>query len=264
MLELNQTLAEKEKIISLGDMAAGVAHEINSPLQVVTGSLERLLNEKQIKEDSSLLRCVQMAYRNSWRIAQITQGLLSYIQAMPMKLSLHNLNHIVEKSLAEFMQQNQTQTIPQITISTTLCPDLPQWYCDSDALQQIILQLLKNAVEAMQDGGEIVMKTDFRKSEKLIVLQVSDEGKIGIIAENLKRIFDPFFTTKPPGEGIGLGLSIVRGIVYAHDGQIVVDSTPAIGTTFTMIFPLERIKVIQSAEIDEKRMVNMYQKGRYV
>jgi len=116
----------------------------------------------------------------------------------------------------------------------------------------------------MQDGGEIVMKTDFRKSEKLIVLQVSDEGKIGIIAENLKRIFDPFFTTKPPGEGIGLGLSIVRGIVYAHDGQIVVDSTPAIGTTFTMIFPLERIKVIQSAEIDEKRMVNMYQKGRYV
>ncbi|HPH97853.1 MAG TPA: hybrid sensor histidine kinase/response regulator [Anaerolineaceae bacterium] len=235
MLELQRSLSEAHKAQSMSTMAAGVAHEINTPLQVVTGVLDKMLTNEKVMDDDELYRDVQMASRNSWRIAQITKLLLTYIQVVPMKKNPQNFNQLVENAVLAF-----SGNVPQNGIlQMDLAPEAPDFPCDIEAFQQVMTNLLKNAFEAMPRGGTVLIKTTYDADKKRLFLHITDEGKTGIPEENRELIFDPFFTTKSQAVAKGMGLSIVRGIVKAHHGEITFKSKPGIGTTFTLSFPVE-------------------------
>ena len=127
-------------------------------------------------------------------------------------------------------------TWSNITVASSLAPDLPLLHCDREGITQILINLLTNARDAMPGGGEIAIRSALDPEKKHILLQVSDTG-VGIPLEAQAKIFDPFFTTKEVGSGTGLGLPVVRGIVEAHGGKIELQSAPGAGTTFTLRFP---------------------------
>ena len=233
MIELQRNLAEVHKMQSMTTMAAGVAHEINSPLQVVIWILDRLLNHKLVLENPDIYRDIQTASRSSWRIAQITRALLTYIQAIPMNKTRLNFNEIITRSLSS----PDSNPPSAISLRLDLAPDMPDFTCDFEAFQKVVASLLDNAFDAMADGGEIMISTARDKENEKLMLYITDTGKTGIPEEIQEHIFDPFFTTKPPGERKGMGLSIVRGIVKAHHGEISFTTIPGKGTTFTLVFP---------------------------
>ena len=233
MLDLQLHLAESVKVRSMAIMAAGIAHEVNSPLQVVTLILDKLLNQNLILENPVLYRDIQALQQNSWRIAQITRALLTYIQVVPMKKNRQNLNDFINNFLSSY----STQVPPNVIIRTDLAPNLPLFSCDVESFQQALIHLLKNAFDAMQDEGEVLIQTACDVKNEKLILRISDTCKDGIPEDIQRQIFDPFFTTKLQGKGMGIGLSIVRGIVKAHQGEISFQSSPGIGTTFSLVFP---------------------------
>lgn len=236
---------ESQKLADLGTLAAGVAHELNTPLQVITGTSESLLRriEEGIGQETSpssgrdldrLRRRLDMINRNAWRAAEIVRSLRTYAHASAKQVEANNLNEVVRDAL--LLIEHQLQSWHNITVTTDLAPELPALHCDRNQITQVLINLLTNARDAMPAGGEIAIRTGRDAGAGRLCLQVADTGP-GIPEDVRDRIFDPFFTTKPVGEGTGLGLSIVAGIVRAHGGEIEVDNTSGRGTTFTLYFP---------------------------
>jgi signal transduction histidine kinase/DNA-binding response OmpR family regulator len=237
--EREQMLAQvfnSQKLVDLGTLAAGVAHELNSPLQVITGLSESLLTRvKQNECDPSRLnQNLETINRSGWRCAEIVRSLLTYARASTGQIQPYELNTLVRDTL--LLIEHQLRSWSNITVQTNLAPDLPPLQCDRNQITQILINLLTNARDAMPEGGEISIRTAHDLLTAQLVLEVSDIGT-GIPEAARKKIFDPFFTTKPPGQGTGLGLYIVAGIVRAYGGEIVVHSTLGEGTTFTLTFP---------------------------
>lgn len=237
--EHRQMLAQvfnSQKLVDLGTLAAGVAHELNSPLQVITGLSESLQTqlEKDECDQERFSQNLETINRSAWRCAEIVRSLLTYARAPTGQIQTFDLNALVRDTL--LLVEHQFRSWSHITVKTDLAPNLPLLPCDRNQITQILINLLTNARYAMPEGGEISLRTFHDAATLRLGLQVVDTG-IGIPSELRDKIFQPFFTTKPASQGTGLGLYIVAGIVRAYGGEIMVNSTAGKGATFTLLFP---------------------------
>ena len=235
-----RSLTQSEKMASLGKLAAVVAHEINNPLAgILTYSkLISRLAAKQFPEDQRLAEAkkfLQVIEGESRRCGVIVKNLLTFARQQPINPQKNDVNAIVERCLLLVGHQ---MTLQDIELSKRLAPDLAPVYCDAGQVQQALLAILMNAVEAMPQGGRLDVESASDPAGRLCRVVVRDQGQ-GIPADVLPHIFEPFFTTKEEGRGTGLGLAIALGIVQQHGGNIEVASTAEKGTTFTILLPEE-------------------------
>jgi PAS domain S-box-containing protein len=238
-VSLESQLAQADKLSSIGLLAAGVAHEINTPLAVISSYSQML--SKQLRGDARLGPLLDKITQQSFRAAEIANGLLNFSRTSTTEFRDTNLNQVIKDTLSLLEHQFKTA---QIVVDLDLADGLPAIHGNPGKLQQVFLNLLLNAKEAMPEGGQLRVATMVNGR---VEAQVSDSGS-GIAPENLKRIYDPFFTTKTtpkPGDrrGTGLGLSVSYGIIQEHAGKIHVESAVGAGTTFHLEFPLLRNSV---------------------
>jgi two-component system NtrC family sensor kinase len=232
---LEQAARRAEKLASLGTLAAGLAHELNNPIGIMSSRIELILLEGEAFS-AELRDDLQVLQRQAQRVAKITSGLLSFARQSSGDRGPVDLNHVVQETLELAERQIEKEGV---RFAIELAPDLPAIFGDADTLQQVVLNLLTNARDALAAaGGDIYIRTATREGRPdLVELVVADTGP-GIAPEDLTRLFDPFFTTKPTGTG--LGLSISHGIVREHGGTIDVESSPGRGTRFVLAFPAIR------------------------
>jgi PAS domain S-box-containing protein len=236
---LEAQLAQTDKLSSIGLLAAGVAHEINTPLAVISSYAQML--SKQLRGDARLGPVLDKITQQSFRAAEIANGLLNFSRTSTTEFRETDLNQVIRDTLSLLQHQFKTA---QIEIDLDLAEPLPAINGNSGKLQQVFLNLLLNAKEAMQGGGTLRVSTLVNGHVEALI---TDSGS-GIAPEHLKRIYDPFFTTKTtprPGDrrGTGLGLSVSYGIIQEHAGKIHVESEVGSGTTFHLEFPLLRNSV---------------------
>ena len=241
-VSLEAQLTQADKLSSIGLLAAGVAHEINTPLAVISSYAQML--SKQLKGDARLTPVLDKITQQSFRASEIANGLLNFSRTSTTEFRNTDLNQVIRDTLSLLEHQFKTA---EIFVELDLADDLPLVHGNPGKLQQVFLNLLLNAKEAMQGGGRLRVATLANNGENYIAALVSDSGS-GIAAEHLKRIYDPFFTTKTlprPGDrrGTGLGLSVSYGIIQEHAGKIHVESAIGAGTTFRLEFPLLRTSV---------------------
>lgn len=230
LAESQAQLVHREKLSALGQLVAGVAHELNNPLAAVLGQTD--LAERGAT-DARLKRRIERIRVNAERAAQIVKHLLHFARKSPSAREPVLLNDLVEQvlglSAATFITQN-------VTVVRNLAPQLAPITGDPSQLQQVIINLVTNACQAMAEtGGTLTVRT--RTAGDAVRLEISDTGP-GVPAELRARIFDPFFTTKPAGVGTGLGLSVVHGIVAAHDGRVWLDERTERGARFVVELPV--------------------------
>ena len=228
-----ETLYHSEKMAALGTLSAGIAHEMNTPLGIITTRIEVMLLEAEGQHlPPQVVEDLQVLYRASQRVARIAASLRSFARQSPGERGAVDLNAVVEETL---LLMQKPLAADNIRIFTTLAAGLPPMHGDANALHQVLMNLLTNAREAMSGGGEIHVETaTMPERAGWIRLAIRDTGP-GIPADVLSRIFDPFFTTKH--RGTGLGLSVTYGIIQDHGGQMDVTSPPGGGTRFTLSFP---------------------------
>jgi len=221
-------LVQSEKLASIGQLAAGVAHEINNPIGVILGFTQVLL--KRTPADAPMYKPLSTIEREGLRCKEIVQGLLDFArQSKPSPRRL-NINQVIEATCSLMEHQENSK----VRIIKNYAADLPDVVADENQLQQVFFNVVLNAYHAMPNGGELRVTSQAVDNEVHAVF--ADTGE-GISAAHLKRIFDPFFTTKDVGQGAGLGLSISYGIVEQHGGTIEVTSEPGAGATFTIRLP---------------------------
>lgn len=230
--KLEQQIRNSEKLASVGKLAAGVAHEINNPLG---GILNCLYNLRK----GGLSPSRQEEYRLSMedgvrRVQTIVRQLLDFSQQHEPAFALTDINHVVDGVL---VLTTHLFAPNRIRLETGFGQGLPNFMVDRHMIEQVLMNLILNAVQAMKEGGMLTIRTSV--VEGVCLIEVRDTGS-GIPPAVLPRIFDPFFTTKSEGEGTGLGLSVSLGIVERHGGKILVDSEVGKGTTFTLCLPVSR------------------------
>ncbi len=229
-------LMQAAKLASIGELAGGVAHEINNPLGIILGRADYLkaLAEQQ-RIPPSYIEDIEAIQRQTRRMSRIVSDLLTFSHRHPLERVPLRLNEVIHRSL-EIVKPRIREK--RIHLQTSLEQGLPPVYGDRDRLEQVFLNVLNNAVDALAGGGTILVQTGATGDEagQKVYARFADTG-IGIAHENLKKIFDPFFSTKEEGKGTGLGLSISYGIVRDHMGRMDVESEPGRGTTFTITFP---------------------------
>jgi len=244
-VSLETQLAQADKLSSIGLLAAGVAHEINTPLAVISSYAQML--SKQLKGDARLGPILDKITQQSFRAAEIANGLLNFSRTSTTEFRETNLNQVIRDTLSLLEHQFKTA---KVVVDLELTEELPSIHGNPGKLQQVFLNLLLNAKEAMPDGGRLRVATQIETlngHSGHVSALVADSGS-GIAPEHLKRIYDPFFTTKTmakPGDrrGTGLGLSVSYGIIQEHAGKIHVESAVGAGTTFHLEFPLLRNSV---------------------
>jgi len=229
--EMETTLAQQEKMASLGVLSSGVAHEINNPLGVILGYAAHL--EGKMDPADPNLKYIRDIRTESKRCRGIVQDLLSYARTPKPALEETDLNALLEQ-IADFAANHMD--LHHVRIARDLAPGLPHVWVDPDQLRQVAINLLLNAGAAMESGGTITVGTGVSEG-KYVDITIRDEGA-GIAPEHLEKIFEPFFTTK--ARGTGLGLAITRRIVEQHYGRLMVDSEVGRGTTVTVRLPVER------------------------
>jgi signal transduction histidine kinase len=227
---LEAILTQSEKLAAVGQLAAGVAHEINNPLTAIIANAQIL--HRELPLDSDLQESVDLIARAGARAAQVVRNLLDFARKEEHHLGLTDVNETLEKAL-ELVQHELVARGVHLDFDPDL--NLPPLLASADHLQSVWLNLLLNAIDSLDKSpGQIRVAS--RKLGDEIHVQVTDNGK-GVPADRLTRIFEPFYTTKAPGRGTGLGLSVSHRIVKQHGGHIRVESQVGIGSTFTVIIP---------------------------
>jgi two-component system NtrC family sensor kinase len=216
---------QSEKLAAVGQLAAGVAHEINNPLGVILGFAQGMAGE--LKAGDELELPIRSIEREALRCKALVQSLLTFSRASKSDRTAVDVNRAVEDALALVQPHAK---ISRVVVSTALASGLPPILGDKSQIEQAIMNLAKNAVDAMPGGGALTLSTKADRSG--VILRVVDNGT-GIPSDVVAKIFDPFFTTKPIGQGTGLGLSLVSEIVKKHGGEISVESRPG-RTEFTI------------------------------
>lgn len=234
--ELEAQLSQAEKLSSIGLLAAGVAHEVNTPLAVISSYTQML--SKQVRGDARLSPLLEKITQQTFRASEIVNNLLNFSRTGTSEFRETDLNSIIRDTLTLIEHQFRTS---QVKLDTSLLPDLPPILGNAGKLQQVFLNLFLNARDAMSGGGTLRITTEVNGH---VSVAISDTGS-GIAPEHLQRIYDPFFTTKSaPGEGqrrgTGLGLAVTYGIIQEHAGKIHVESSMGAGTTFYLEFPMLR------------------------
>lgn len=236
---LNQQVIETGKLASIGELASGIAHEINNPVAIMVeeaGWIQDLLDEKEFHKSENLYefeRATKQIQTQGQRCKEITHKLLSFARKTDARVSDVQINDMIEE-LVELSSQRAKYS--NVTIKTNLQKDLPSIQISESEMQQVFFNLINNAIDAInRKDGIIDISTRLEGND--IIITVADNGS-GIPRDNLARIFDPFFTTKPVGKGTGLGLSICYGIIKKLGGEIDVKSVLDLGTTFTIRIPV--------------------------
>jgi len=227
-------LIQSEKLSAVGEFVAGVAHELNNPLAAVMGFAELL---RDADMDTKYRRQLDLIFKAAQRCQKIVQSLLSFARRQQAERKPVCANELIEAVLEIVAYPLRTGNIELVT---ELDPQLPMIMADGHQIQQVFLNLISNARQAMegrQAAGRIRLTST--ASEKSIRIDIQDNGP-GISPDNLRRIFDPFFTTKPVGKGTGLGLSLCYGIIKEHGGNIYAESTPGEGAVFVIELPIAR------------------------
>jgi signal transduction histidine kinase len=230
-------LVQKEKLASVGQLAAGVAHEINNPLGTIMLLADVMYNEAP--EGDSRREDLEMITEQARRCKGIVFDLLSFARENRLMAQETDVNLLVESVVAEqtVAEGHPTPEYERVYVALDLDPRLPAIQADPDQLRQCLLNLMDNAVDAMApEGGKLTISTRAPDMQH-VELIVSDTG-VGMSDETMSKLFTPFYTTKPPGKGTGLGLSIIYGIVKMHRGDIRVQSTLGQGTTFSIVLPV--------------------------
>jgi len=231
-IKMQKNMMQQEKLMSIGRLSAGIAHEINNPLTTIMTS--SMLLQEDTDPDDPIYSELETISKEALRCRNIVKSLLDFArQSPPVKKSL-GLNQIVTDTL--FLVRKQA-AFNDIKIHADLFDGLPPTYVDKDQIQQVLINLSLNAIEATEPGGEITFTTKDIPEAKMIHIGIHDNG-CGITNENLTKIFDPFFTTRETGTG--LGLAITHGIIEQHGGKITVESKPGKGSLFTIILPVNR------------------------
>ncbi len=235
-VELENQLSQADKLTSIGLLAAGVAHEVNTPLAVISSYTQMLT--KQLQGDPQKSGLLDKITRQTFRASEIVNNLLNFSRTSGTELADVDVNKVILDTLALLEHQFKTA---KIQVQSDLHPQISPIYGNAGRLQQVFLNLFLNAKDAMPGGGQLRVGTS---NGDLVSVRVSDTGS-GIAPEHIQRIYDPFFTTKAlpregQGRGTGLGLSVTYGIIQEHAGKIRVESEPGIGTTFALDFPLSR------------------------
>ncbi len=232
---LAEQLLQQEKLVAVGQLVSGVAHELNNPLAAVMAFAQLLLGAP-VPLTEEPRQAVETIHREAKRAARIVSSLLTFARQQPAERAAAQLNDIVNDTLE---LRRYTLRTANVDVTLDLDPALPPTWADPFQLQQVVLNLVANAEQALgETKGErrITIQTFTAAAGTRIVLSVSDNGP-GIPREQVDRIFNPFYTTKPVGQGTGLGLSISDGIVREHGGRIRVDSNPGQGATFVVELP---------------------------
>lgn len=234
-------LIQTDRLASLGQLAASVAHEINNPVSGVLNLsmlLERLMANGAFPpgREAEFRKYLGLISTETARVGRIVSDLLSFSRRSKPQRAPADLNKLIRTTVN--LAQHKLKLL-STEIVLDLQDTLPQVECDSSQMQQVVLNLVLNGAQAMQSkgGGTLTLRTRLVDQGTNVELLVQDTGE-GIAPENLSKIFDPFFTTKADGKGVGLGLAVLYGIVKAHDGEVEVASQRNIGTTFTITVPL--------------------------
>jgi signal transduction histidine kinase len=231
---VQERLLQSEKMSSVGQLVSGVAHELNNPLTGIMGFAQLLL----LKDlDEPMRRQVETIYAEAERASKIVQNLLTFARRRKTQKEPSNLNTLVERVLE---LRNYDLRVRNIETELDLDPALPETMVDANQIQQVFLNIIINAEQAMRgdgDGAEGTLRIRSSADERNVIVAFRDTGP-GMSAETLRRIFDPFFTTKEAGDGTGLGLTISYGIIEDHGGRIWAESGPGRGTTFLIELPI--------------------------
>jgi two-component system NtrC family sensor kinase len=235
---IEDRLINMEKLASVGTLAAGVAHEINNPMTVILGFTEHLLGQTESLPE--IHETLQIIEDEGLRCKKIVENLLTFARAPERTETSADIKAILGKTLAVV---KNTLLTKKIRLESSLAPDLPPAKGDPQELQQVFINLINNARDAMKGGGELKVTTELAQDGKRLAIEFTDTGN-GIPRAIQPKIFDPFFTTKATGEGTGLGLSMSYGIIKKFGGNIIFTSYPAEeypekhGTTFTVYLPI--------------------------
>lgn len=237
-LQAMERLARSGRLISLGRLAAGIAHEINNPLAVINenaGLIKDLFTlKKAYAEDRQLIELIDNVLESVERGGEITKRLLGFARPFEPQMRPLQLKNVISDVLSFFRTK---ASYSNIVINADIPEDFPVIYSDSGSLQQIFFNLINNSFQAMSDGGRLDIST-VKKDEKTIAVSIKDSG-CGLSQEDERHIFEPFFTTKTTQGGTGLGLSITHGLVRKLNGTISVRSKIGQGTTFTVTLPIK-------------------------
>jgi C4-dicarboxylate-specific signal transduction histidine kinase len=236
----HQKLLQSDRLASLGELAASVAHEINNPIAGVLNLsmlLQRIVKDDGIPRERipEFRKYLTQVTNETTRVGRIVSDLLAFSRRSKPQRALADVNKIVRMTLSLVQPKMK---LSNVEVETKLAADLPPVPCDQSQVQQVVLNLVLNAVEATHGRSERRVVVSTAVAGGFVRLVVADNGE-GIAPENLAKIFHPFFTTKPEGKGVGLGLAVSYGIIEAHGGDIEVASQPGEGATFTVSLPLE-------------------------
>ncbi len=227
---LESQLIQSEKMAAIGQLAAGIAHELRNPLGIIMNALYDL-SEILSSDNPEVREDLQIAKDEIVRAQEIITNLLEFSRDSGTEMGEVNLNDLLRKTLQLMRKYLQTNNVKVVTsfgkVGTCLA--------NQNALRQVFLNLITNAVQAMPQGGELRLRTQ-RKADKTVLIECTDTG-VGIPEHHLNSIFNPFFTTKEPGQGTGLGLSVVHSVIKRYQGNISVHSKPNVGTTFLIELP---------------------------
>jgi two-component system NtrC family sensor kinase len=230
--KMEQQLLQADRLASLGELSAGVAHEVNNPLGMILGYTQLLLrNEPKDTQDFQDLKIIEKHARNC---KTIVEDLLKFARNAETTKGVLQVNDLLRQVISVVEHQFR---LDNVTIETELDHSIPSLCADGERLKQVFMNLLMNAKQAMEGQGRIRISTEHHSSRNEVTVTVEDNGS-GIPPRILEKIFDPFFTTKPTGEGTGLGLSVSYGIIKDHHGEIDVQSTPGKGSAFIITFPV--------------------------
>jgi two-component system NtrC family sensor kinase len=231
-VRMEEQMLQNEKLTSLGLLAAGVAHEVNTPLAVISNYIQMLA--KQIPADDPKQKTIERIVKQTFRASEIVNNLLNFSRTGSAQTVEVDLNNVLEETLTLVQHPLKAN---RVTVLKNYTLVLPPVLGSTTRLQQVFLNLFLNARDAMPGGGMLEVRTAAQNGT--VEVEVTDTGT-GIAPEHLHRIFDPFFTTKSTGKGTGLGLSVSYGIIKEHAGKVDVKSTPGKGTSFRLEFPVAR------------------------
>jgi PAS domain S-box-containing protein len=237
--QTEEELIRSEKLVCIGQLAASVAHEVNNPLAGVLVYIKLLLKkytEKKLQDDVTEKQLLKME-KELERTSRIIRNLLDFSRQSEPNIRAVEINNVIEAALQLVGHQI---SLENIKLEKQLDEPLPLVLADFDKIQQVLINVIMNAIQAMPDGGNLEITTSVAKGIKIgesdkntVRIDIRDTG-VGISRENLGKLFTPFFTTKEKGKGVGLGLPVVHGIIEQHKGKIEVNSEPNVGTTFTI------------------------------
>jgi two-component system NtrC family sensor kinase len=232
-LWMEDQLRQSEKLSSIGLLAAGVAHEVNTPIAGISSYTQMLL--RQTTKDDPKYDLLAKIEKQTFRAAEIVNNMLNFSRMSESRFDHLDVNNLIRESLSLLEHQLRSG---RIEVQAHLEEDTLVTYGNSNKLQQVLVNLMLNAKDAMPSGGRLEIST--QRTNGTILIDIVDTGQ-GMTEEVLSHIYDPFYTTKDSGRGTGLGLAVSYGIIQEHAGRIFVESTPGVGTHFQVKLPASRV-----------------------